>query len=197
MASVGCLTDPQIEGIARVLGDCGTGGEISRALESRGLPDNSGESTKWRRLDWVFRDLQRQDKCANRVLDFMRSFLTLTRFVGQKDIFHEHLRTLNEYLAFSGVELLPNGDLAQGAAAREYRARLTADVVTGKLDVREAAAGLAKLDPLAAEEGQDDDSNRYRGSEASGDAEEGGPLPDVVEAERSEPAADELMAEGR
>ena len=31
---------------------------------------------------------------------------------------------------------------------REYRIRLIADVVTGKLDVREAAAGLPKVDPL-------------------------------------------------
>ena len=35
---------------------------------------------------------------------------------------------------------------------REYRTRLIADVVTGKLDVREAAAGLPEVDPLAAEE---------------------------------------------
>ena len=31
----------------------------------------------------------------------------------------------------------------------EYRARLIADVVTGKLDVREAAATLPEVDPLA------------------------------------------------
>ena len=31
---------------------------------------------------------------------------------------------------------------------REYRTRLIADVVTGKLDVREAAASLARIDPL-------------------------------------------------
>ena len=31
---------------------------------------------------------------------------------------------------------------------REYRIRLIADVVTGKLDVREAAADLPKTDPL-------------------------------------------------
>ena len=41
----------------------------------------------------------------------------------------------------------------------EYRARLIADVVTGKLDVREAAAGLPNVDPLAAEEDPDDGSN--------------------------------------
>ena len=34
---------------------------------------------------------------------------------------------------------------------REYRTRLIGDVVTGKLDVREAAAGLPEVDPVAAE----------------------------------------------
>ena len=34
---------------------------------------------------------------------------------------------------------------------REYRTRLIADVVTGKLDVREAAAALPDIDPLTAE----------------------------------------------
>ena len=34
---------------------------------------------------------------------------------------------------------------------REYRTRLIADVVTGKLDVREAAARLPEVDPLADE----------------------------------------------
>ena len=33
----------------------------------------------------------------------------------------------------------------------EYRNRLIADVVTGKLDVREAAAELPEVDPLGAE----------------------------------------------
>ena len=42
---------------------------------------------------------------------------------------------------------------------REYRTRLIADVVTGKLDVREAAAGLPEVDPLAAEDDREDGSN--------------------------------------
>jgi type I restriction enzyme S subunit len=37
----------------------------------------------------------------------------------------------------------------------EYRTRLTADVVTGKLDVREAAAELPEVDPLAADDEPD------------------------------------------
>ena len=42
---------------------------------------------------------------------------------------------------------------------REYRTRLIADIVTGKLDVREAVAGLPEVDPLAAEDDSDDGSN--------------------------------------
>ena len=38
----------------------------------------------------------------------------------------------------------------------EYRTRLIADVVTGKLDVREAAAALPEVDPLKAEDESDD-----------------------------------------
>ena len=42
---------------------------------------------------------------------------------------------------------------------REYRTRLIADVVTGKLDVREAAAALPEVDPLATEDTLDDTLN--------------------------------------
>ncbi len=42
------------------------------------------------------------------------------------------------------------------ALVREYRIRLIADVVTGKLDVREAANALPEIDPLEVEDELDD-----------------------------------------
>ena len=45
---------------------------------------------------------------------------------------------------------------SQISLLREYRTRLIADVVTGKLDVREAAAALPEVDPLAADDEADD-----------------------------------------
>ena len=96
----------------------------------------------------------------------------------------------------NALEDAMNGAEKEVELMREYRTRVIADVVTGKLDVREAATGLPKLDPLAAEEGPDDEFNRHRGSGPSRDAEEGGPLPDVVEAERSEPAAGKSIVDG-
>ena len=38
----------------------------------------------------------------------------------------------------------------------QYRTRLIADVVTGKLDVRDAAAALPEVDPLAEDDGEED-----------------------------------------
>lgn len=49
----------------------------------------------------------------------------------------------------------------------EYRTRLIADVVTGKLDVREAAAGLPDVDSGAAEDDSDDDVDRAEASTVS------------------------------
>ena len=71
----------------------------------------------------------------------------------------------------------------------EYRKRLIADVVTAKLDVREAATELRNLDPLAAEEDPDDDFSGPSGSEVEGYTEEEGPVPDVVDAGWSEAGA--------
>ena len=99
--------------------------------------------------------------------------------------------------AVLGIDLAVRRTRRQIRLLREYLTRLIADVVTGKLDVREAAAELPDLDLLATDEDPNDDFNRHAQSEASGDAKEGGPRPDVVDAERSEAAAGRLMAEGR
>ena len=47
------------------------------------------------------------------------------------------------------------------ALVREYRTRLIADVVIGKLDVREAAAGLPDVDPLVANDTSDEMAEGY------------------------------------
>ena len=118
MSKVHSLPEAQIEALAMALGECGSGTDISRVLEDRGLTDRSGQSTKWRRLYWVFLDCQRRDKCANRVLDFTKSFLTPARFVGRQEAFEHHLGHVNEVLAFSGLELGRDGEFRRRKVAR-------------------------------------------------------------------------------
>lgn len=101
-----------------MLGECGSGTDISRVLNDRGLDDTSRESTKWRRLYWVFLESQKQYRCANRVLDFIQSFLTPARFVGRSEAFEAHRQELNTILAFSGLEYGKDGKFCQGEAAR-------------------------------------------------------------------------------
>lgn len=118
MSIVPPLPEGQIEAIAKVLGECGTSSDISRVLSDRGHVDNSGESTKWRRLYWVFLNSQKQYRSANLVLDFIQSFLTPARFVGRSTEFNSHRQELNTILLFSGLEFGPDGKFRELEAAR-------------------------------------------------------------------------------
>lgn len=109
MANVAPLPEAQIEALAKILGDCGTGSDISRVLADRGLSDESGHSTKWRRLYWVFLDSQERHRSANQVLDFIQAFLNPARFVGRKHEFDTHREELNTVLLFSGLEFGADG----------------------------------------------------------------------------------------
>jgi uncharacterized protein (TIGR02391 family) len=107
----------QVESLARLLGECGTGDQITRALHDRGLDDHSGQSTKWRRLHRVFSDCQRQHGCANRIIDFIQSFLAPGRFVGNSSEFEEHRTKLNVILSLSGLEYVKDGQFRRIATA--------------------------------------------------------------------------------
>ena len=94
----------------------------------------------------------------------------------EQDVLVEHLRT-----ATTDVERVVGYIRRQIDSLGEYRTRLISDVVTGKLDVREAAAGLPEVDPLAVEGDSVDGVDHEAGSERTGwrhAVEEGGPLAD-------------------
>ena len=90
MSKIECMPEGQIEGLAKVLGECGSGTDITRVLGNRGLNDNSGVSTKWRRLYWLFLDVQSRDKSPNQILGFVQAFLAPARFVGRNEEFENH-----------------------------------------------------------------------------------------------------------
>lgn len=118
MSTVHSFPEGQVEALARLMGECGSGSDISRVLHDRGLADNSGESTNWRRLYWVFLDCQKRHDCANRVVDFIRAFLTPARFVGRSEEFERRRQELNMILAFSGLEYGADGQFHRVTAAQ-------------------------------------------------------------------------------
>jgi uncharacterized protein (TIGR02391 family) len=65
--------------------------------------------TKWRRLYNIFLECQNQYKCANKIIDFIQSFLLPARFVGRNEDFERYRQELNTILAFSGIEYGSDG----------------------------------------------------------------------------------------
>ena len=118
MTTIPAFQEGQIESLAKVLGECGSGSDISRVLGSRGLVDSSGESTQWRRLYAIFLDSQRQHGCANHVIDFVQAFLVPARFAGRIDEFEARRQELNTILAFSGLEFGKDGKFRACRAAQ-------------------------------------------------------------------------------
>ncbi len=118
MSTVPSFPEAHIESLAVLLGECGTGSDISRVLNDRGLKDESGESTKWRRLYSIFLNSQHQYRCANHILDFVKSFLSPARFVGRSEEFESHRDELNAILAFSGLEFGQDGEFRQRGVAK-------------------------------------------------------------------------------
>lgn len=118
MASIPSFPEWQIEALAKLMGDCGSGSDISRVLADRGFRDNSGESTKWRRLYAIFLETQRVDGCANNIVAFIQAFLTPARFVGRSQEFEHARNELNAVLAFSGLEYGNDGQMRPREVAK-------------------------------------------------------------------------------
>ena len=117
MTAVPPLPSEAIEPLARLLGECGTGGDIDTALGQVGL-DIPGPGTKWRRLAAVFDDAQRRDRTANRVLAFIKSYLAPVRFVGRIEEFESARLALNTILSFAGWEYGEDGEFREAKKAK-------------------------------------------------------------------------------
>jgi uncharacterized protein (TIGR02391 family) len=109
MGSVPMFQEELIEPIARLIGDFTTGDSIDKMLTYFKLGDDSKQSTKWRRLDYIFKELQKNDKCANRIIEIISSLLAPARFVGKNEYFENVRSQLNNILAFSGLEYGKDG----------------------------------------------------------------------------------------
>ena len=93
-----------MEQLARILAECGTGSQISLVLDDCKLEDNSGEGTKWKRLYWVFNQSQRNYKSPNQILNFIKSFLSLSGFMGRREEFELRRSELNGVLSIKGLK---------------------------------------------------------------------------------------------
>lgn len=116
MAAIPSIQDPTLQALCDVLGatDTGlTGSEIGRYLAECGIADPIPQMTKRHRLFAALKARQAQDRCANNVLRFVVHVMSPVRHIGNRDHFEREREKINMVLAFSGLSLAENGQLAQ------------------------------------------------------------------------------------
>lgn len=111
------LNSNQIENISKLLGDLLTGSEISKIFRDISVTDNSGESTKWRRLDYVFKFIQNRDKSINTILRFIKEALSPVSYINNQSVFESTRTELNKILMFSGLEYCVDGNFKKVTSA--------------------------------------------------------------------------------
>ena len=111
MTTIHPFSNGVIESLAKALGESASGSEITAALKQCAIEDNSGESTKWRRLHAIFSKQQQRDQSANSILQFVRTLLEPARFIGRNEKFEFYRQSVNTGLSFQGFELQPDGNI--------------------------------------------------------------------------------------
>lgn len=120
MAAIPSIHDPTLQALCDVLGATGTGltgSEIGRHLAECGIADPIPHMTKRHRLFEALKTRQAQDCCANNVLRFVVHVMNPVRHIGNRDYFEREREKINMVLAFSGLSLAENGQLAQTRTA--------------------------------------------------------------------------------
>ena len=128
------LTPEIVKGLAIELGEQGTGYDITDMLQWMKIRDESGQSTKWRRLDWVFNDSLQRTGSWDEVFNFIEHFVPPVKFAKEPVKFEGLRKSLNAYLLFAGYEYLETGKIRQVEPVKtlgEAEARL--DDVRAKL----------------------------------------------------------------
>lgn len=119
MAEVILFTNAQITQLSHLFGDeIMTGSEISRVLERVGIQDNSGASTKWRRLEYAFTERQNRDGAGNAILRFIQEVLAPVNYVQNQDTFEDRRSRLNGILSFSGIQYRADGQFERITVAK-------------------------------------------------------------------------------
>lgn len=119
MAEVISFTNAQITQLSHLFGDeIMTGSEISRVLTRVGIQDNSGASTKWRRLEYAFTERQNCDRAGNAILRFIQEVLAPVNYVQNQDTFEDRRLRLNGILSFSGIQYRADGQFERITVAK-------------------------------------------------------------------------------
>lgn len=101
-----------IETISRIIGNIMTGSTITKMLEQLNIEDNSNQSTKWRRLDFVMRETQATYGCGNKVLEIIKYvFHPTSSWFSDNNKYKASINEINKCISFYGYEVQEDGNI--------------------------------------------------------------------------------------
>ncbi len=138
--------DAVVDSLSRTLADALVGSDITRMFNACDIIDSSGEQTKWKRLYYTFNELQRVDKCANRIGQFVQSALAPARWSAKKDQYDSVRHSANQTLLLVGLEVRADGKLhSVKTAATLDEATERANRLRAKLEQRSVHPEVLKF----------------------------------------------------
>lgn len=111
---------PQLEAIAKILGDTDaglTGSQIGHLLEQCQVPDPNPEMTKWKRLYNAFVQFQKDQEIGTHVVKFINEAMNPSSYTSNPDAFRERVETLNPVLALCGMRIGDDGKVQRAPRA--------------------------------------------------------------------------------
>lgn len=101
-----------IETISRIIGSIMTGSTITKMLEQLNIEDNSNQSTKWRRLDFVMRETQTTYDCGKKVLEIIKYvFHPTSSWFSDNNEYKSYINEINKCISFYGYEVQEDGNI--------------------------------------------------------------------------------------
>lgn len=121
MSTIPPFPPATVKALADLLGEATTGSKLDAVFAALGIEDVSGESTKWKRLHNAILEMQRKQGAANGALALTTAILDPAGFVTDSRSYDEYRERANAILAFSGIEIRPDGKAVGREAAVSLR----------------------------------------------------------------------------
>lgn len=95
--------------LSKAIGEHITGTQLSEIFKILRLSDTSKESTKWRRIDFVFNKYQTKDKNASTIVKIIEAIYAPVSYINDKDVYKLAVNTINKILITEGCQINDNG----------------------------------------------------------------------------------------
>lgn len=121
MPAVPCLDETILRKLCDVLADTSAGltnSQIGKNLGQCGIADIANGATKRDRLFAALSKRQRDDRCANNVMQFLKVVMNPVQHVGKTEYYDQFRADVNRVLAFAGYTVSNTGAIEAVSAAR-------------------------------------------------------------------------------